>query len=532
MGEPAARRRQLTLQSERLPQRAQVRGRQERIPVGARHAERLFLMLPRLAKRAAGRQDAADSVQRLGLFHPVAGLARLAQHRLVALPGLGRVTQIPGGLGGREEAAGRVERVVELDEPRVGLLGQAARPLEVPHVHRHESQPQVLVCDELARAESPCDGERFLIVRLGTGEIAGVIRRRSHPIESARHCRLIARRGEQAAGLAETAERFRRPAHGVEGIPLEEQGLADDLALGQALSLVGGGRGGPQLLLGISQPASDLCRLEVDPEVVRQRRRQLAQRFHGGESLGAAAADREAVGQLQAVVEIVGIEGPQRAVDLRRFDPLPAGLVKPCLDRQPLLVRQRGREADGLPRFLQALRVVAETSPGARQGRMNHRRVGLRRHRLLQQVARALRIVDAQLVETLSVGTLRLRAFRLQLLGRADLLRRGVGPAELTAHLPAEERHQVEEIVLGAGLGQRGDRVAGRRLEHAQIDAKLAVASCPHGEIGAHDHQVGAQAAMDLRQVVLAQVFNGGPRRQSQGLPDARDVLARRDPHL
>ena len=275
---------------------------------------------------------------------------------------------------------------------------------------------------------------------------------------------LVAGLGEEVASHLEERDRLAGAAGQQQAVPLEHRRLRDDLGLSGLAPLLLGEAGGPHLGREVRQPLVDLRLDEVDARIAPRRRRQLAHLRHHHQGLGVAAGGGEAARQAQPILQVVGIEGPERTVELARPAPVLPRLDGAGLDRQPLLFRQGGRELDRLLRLGARPVVVAEPDPGEGQGGAEHRRVGARPRR--RGPAGRGRPGDRRRAAG-SAPRRRARAAcglpgSSAAAARASR-RRGLGPAELVAQPAAGPRHQVEQALLGPLLGEGGHGVAPRR---------------------------------------------------------------------
>ncbi len=129
----------------------------------------------------------------------------------------------------------------------------------------------------------------------------------------------------------------------------------------------------------------------------------LLQRGDRRESVGRLARARLGARELQPVVEVVGEEREERAVDLGGPRPLVAHAPVAALDQEAGFAREVGREVEGLLRFREGLGVVAEGRPGRRQGGVRQSVVRFGGDGPLEQVARRHLVVDAKPGEALGV---------------------------------------------------------------------------------------------------------------------------------
>jgi len=134
----------------------------------------------------------------------------------------------------------------------------------------------------------------------------------------------------------------RMPADAAQEFFVERLTIADAIAFllddaqssyvtGEVLAVDGGFRGA-QLRGRIAEPARDARLQHVGAGVLAAGRRQPAHGRDGFEGLGGTPSPHETVGELQAVLPVVRIEGPKRAVGLTRAVPVAAQLVKASLD--------------------------------------------------------------------------------------------------------------------------------------------------------------------------------------------------------
>jgi hypothetical protein len=268
---------------------------------------------------------------------------------------------------------------------------------------------------------------------------------------------------------------------------------------------------------------------EVDTRVVPLGRRQLAQRRHRLLRLGVAAVRVEGIGEAEAIFEIVREEGPEGAVDLARFLPVPLRFLGACLDGELLLLAERAGELDGFFGFARRPRVVAEVGPGLGQGGVDDRRLGVGVRGLGEEVLRPLRIEGAQVRQPLRVEAGRSGVRRPQGLG---LLLLGGGrrrPAELLAQRRTGARDEVQKLGLGPDLRQVRDRFAARHLEHLEVEADPAVAHLPQREVGTDDDQIGAEHGVEALHLLRAAQSVLG---KGEGGPGPGDVLAGDQAHL
>ena len=106
---------------------------------------------------------------------------------------------------------------------------------------------------------------------------------------------------------------------------------------------------------------------QVDPGVLGDRRRQLAQIVEGpGRALRIARRDLRRH-QPQAIVEVVGEVVAELAVDFDRRRPVAGRLAVAALDRQPVLARQRRGQLEGALGGFRRPLAVAFDLPGLRQ---------------------------------------------------------------------------------------------------------------------------------------------------------------------
>ncbi len=113
----------------------------------------------------------------------------------------------------------------------MGLLQQRLGPRQVAEILRDE--PQVVQLDRpaLDAADPPQGGERFLVHRLGLGEAPLLVERHAEMGEDESDGGLVTRLGEEVAGFGEEGDRLLGAADQNQAIPLEHQGLRDDLGL-------------------------------------------------------------------------------------------------------------------------------------------------------------------------------------------------------------------------------------------------------------------------------------------------------------
>src|SRR6185369_9970404 len=112
--------------------------------------------------------------------------------------------------------------------------------------------------------------------------------------------------------------------------------------------------------------------------------------------VASASRARLRVRELEAVLEVVGIEREERAVDLDRAVPLVARGPVAALDGEPRLAREiAGQDERGL-RGLERLRVVAEARPRRGERGAGERVLRVERDGLLQPVSGGHGIEDAK----------------------------------------------------------------------------------------------------------------------------------------
>src|SRR5258708_4828761 len=143
-------------------------------------------------------------------------------------------------------------------------------------------------------------------------------------------------------GLAKQAQGLLRPAHPHQRDALVNQSSRNQRYLAGLPALDRCGLGGVNFGGMVRKGKSVTTLGDVDPWIEARRRGKPAQGRDRVGRLLAMAARRQAVGELQPVVDLVGKEGPERAVSLGGLVPLLARLIEPRLDGQPLLTRQPG----------------------------------------------------------------------------------------------------------------------------------------------------------------------------------------------
>ena len=201
------------------------------------------------------------------------------------------------------------------------------------------------------------------------------------------------------------------------------------------------------------------------------RRRQGAQRRHGGERVGGRARGRLRSGQAQAVLGVVREEAPERAIDVERARPVLLCVVQLALHRQPLFASQARRRVEGaLGRRLGA-RVVAERRPGRGEAHLNHGAGRLACRGLLEPVARGHGVERAQALQPFGVEPGGVHALGERRADRPRRIGRVVVHAQALPERAPGGGHERKQIGLGAGLDHRvGLAVA---AEHLDVEPHL-----------------------------------------------------------
>ncbi len=439
--------------------------------------------------------------EREAFGRPVAhGLAQL-ERPLEALP---RPRQVALG---EENFAGAVEHqgfrvpVAHLDIPLASLLHQGKGLGQPPPVLLQVAQGEELCRDADGTAQAAGNLESLFIGLLRAVEVTDDLEARADVGQGHAHPPLVAGLLGECHRFPEQGDGFLRTADLQQRIALVDEGLGDDEALAGPPAFDHRGIGGA-FLGGHVAHASGVSRLhEVDPRILSRGGRQLAQRSEGRDRLGAAAALHEALGQLQAVLDLVREEGRESPVGLARLLPVLFRLVETPLDGEPLLAGERLRQFESPAGFLYGPGVVSQRAPGLGQGGVDHRRSGVGFDGLLKLLERPRGIEIAQPgqpddVEMRSLGARRPQGSRL-----LDLPGRELGEAEFVAQLPACARNHLEEVRRCADLDDGGHRVPSRRLENPQVDTDLAT----DGGVRADHDQVGAQGLVKPLELGAAQ---------------------------
>ena len=227
---------------------------------------------------------------------------------------------------------------------------------------------------------------------------------------------------------------------------------------------------------------------------------QRVQSGDGRDGLGRAAGERLRPRQLDADVDVVGIERPQRALDVDGARPVLVRDVVALLDGELPDARQVAGAIERRLGLLLRERVQPEAEVQRGERAVAERKRGLGGDGALEELARALGIAGALVHEPLDVQPRRVGARRQRARRRlvAARPRQGERVAQARRHALDQGGHGVG----GAALAHRRDDVARRRvLEHDVERHRVAV-----GGVAAGDDRVGvdgaAQARQRLRRVV------------------------------
>ncbi len=293
---------------------------------------------------------------------------------------------------------------------------------------------------------------------------------------------------------------------------------------------LGQGRGANRGFLGAAIVGHRARRLRLGERDARTRiGKRALERGDRRQSLLGPARARLGPHELEAVVEIVRVEGIERPVDLDGLRPLVVHRSVAALDQEARLAREFVGELEGLLRLGERPDVVAQARPGRRERGVRERVPRLRGDGPLQEVAGGDLVVDAQLRQAFGVEARRLGARGQRRLDRGRVRRRDGRQGQLRAQLRSGPRRERVEIGGRSLLRHQRDRLAGGGVLEPQVE--------PDGSLPARgrsrDRNRGARdpppVLPDAGEGVLAERV--GLRKREVAL-HPRDVLARDRPQL
>jgi len=180
-------------------------------------------------------------------------------------------------------------------------------------------------------------------------------------------------------------------------------------------------------------------------------------------------------------------------------------------------------------RLGERLRVVTERKPRARERGVGQRVPGIRRDGALEELPRGVVLEDAQLRQALRVEPRAVGVCGKHRLHGRGLLHGDRGKIQLLAQAGARARDERVELRAGSLLGDRGDRLALRRVLQTEVEPDGGAGLLAENEVGAQQHDVGADVLLDPAERVLRQGVRIGER-QVDSHP--RDALARHGAQL
>ena len=259
----------------------------------------------------------------------------------------------------------------------------------------------------------------------------------------------------------------------------------------------------------------------VDARIVLRGRREPAQFLDSRQSFTRLSSRGLRPCQRISVIEIVGEEVPERAVEFHRVAPFLVHDAIARFNRQPLFSRQLAGKVKGLLPFLFGLFVITKRRPRARKSRVRKRVIRISRNRLLQKIASAKRVKSSHLCHTLRIEPrgISIRRQRQRCGGSPGrgLARRRRSRSKLFPQLRTGVGNQFRKLLLRPRVAHHRNGLPGGSILEANVQTHLSVGILPKCKIGAHHNVIAVEVFPNPRQRIGCKGLRLGERQVALG---------------